>query len=405
MTLGIGNRMTGHGVNLTWMHLSSASRASLRRRRSRPVMNVWVVLLVLGLVAAPIVALGAPSLSVTPKVARVGDPITIVITVPGARPEEIVWPTLEDGNIGQLTLLHADTVIRGRKLSRLGGPSLILTGAAYDTGFFSSGDFTMSVGSLPITLPAQIVTIASVLDDSTGLQLRPLKAQEDLPVTFNDLVRWFGPWIALAGILLIVWELVRKWLRRSQRKAFEAEQGIPLLSPYDEAMQALAELEKSNPLAKGDQKGYVTALSQITKRLLQRTHRAPVVEMTTYEVRRWLTDSATLCEPADLLKILEAGDHVKFAKGSLTADDAKQLLDAARRIVASYEPRELPEPDSNGSGDGSADAVGKGGSKQPGNRDPNVSDPTEGALADDPQPIEWRMHAARTGANRGRKPR
>lgn len=398
-----GNHTTRREVHFTWMHLSSASGASMRRRRRYPVVNVWVVLLVLGFAAAPMVTLGAPSLSVNPKVARVGDPVTITITVPGARASEIEWPKAEGGSVGELTLLKADTVTRGKRLSRLGGPSLVLLAAAYDTGSFSTGDFSMSVGGLPFTLKAQTVTIASVLDDSTGLHLRPLKAQEDLPITFNDLVRWFGPWIALAGILLILWELGRRWLSNRRRRAFEKEQDIPLLSPYEEAMLALAELEKNNPLASGDQKGYVTALGQISKRLLERTHRTPVMEMTTYEVRRWLTDGPTLCDPNDLLRILEAGDHVKFAKGSLTADDAPKLLESTKRIVAAYEPRVLPETNTDGDGSGTT------GSEEPAEaaaaektKDSETADAKNESSGNSAQG-GWRMHPAGTGANRGRK--
>lgn len=401
MTGRIGNQRADHRVNQIRIHLSSASRESLRRRQSHPVLNVWVVLLVLGLVAAPMVTLGAPSLSVNPTVAHIGDPITITLTVPGGTAGEIVWPKIENAEVGQLTLLHADTVVRGKELSRLGGPSLVLTAAAYDTGSFSTGDFSMTVNNLPFTLDAQTVTITTVLDDSSGLQLRPLKAQEDLPIRFSDLVKWFGPWIVLAGLLLLIWDLVRRWIRKRKRKAFETEQGIPLLSPYDEAIEALAALEKNNPLAKGDQKGYVSALSQITKRLLERTHRSPVVEMTTYEVRRWLSDKATLCKPADLLKILEAGDHVKFAKGSLTPADAKELMEAAKRIVASYEPREMEQNDSNGSGNEPAnDNPGQASAKpQTKSRQAVKSEPQE------PTPVEWRTPKAKPGTKSGRKSR
>lgn len=350
---------------------------------------MWVVLLVVGIAAVAPEVSGAPSLSVEPRSATVGDFIKMSITCPNTDPDNILWPEYDEKMIGELHLVNADTILSGREMKKLGGPTLILTLAAYETGNFSTDSLTMSVAGELFSIPPQTVTINSVLDDSTGTQLAPLKAQEDLPFTMNDFARLFGPWIVGAGVLMILWSILRRLIRRLRKVKSEEEEEIPLLSPYDEAMEALHLLEQENPLAKGDQKGYVTALAQISKKLLERTHLSPVLEMTTWEVKRWLGIKPTLCEPDDLLKILDAGDSVKFAKGSLDPSSADILLSATKRIVKAYEPR--PET-VGGNGNGEDSALAPETSEQ-------VAEVSE--MESDSPKASWKMHTAQTGANKG----
>jgi hypothetical protein len=357
-------------------------------------LSAWVAALVLGTLALLPAALGAPSLSVTPDTATVGDPVTLTIIAPDADPAGINWPELSNGVVGDLTLLYVDTLSDRRSQSDLGGPALRLTTAAFDTGSFSTGPLWLAIDGDTTRFPERTVTIMSVLQDTTN-QFAPFKAQEDLPLTLNDMVKLFGPWIAGAGILLLLWTILARILRARRRAKMIPDEEIPAMSPYDEAKAALADLRASNPLAKGDQKAYVSGLAQIAKRLLERTHRAPVLEMTTWEVNRWLSQTSVLFAQKDLMTILDAGDTVKFARGALAAETAHDLIAATERIIEAYKPRPVTN-------DTTENGNGKNSSVHNNMRENGVTE-VEAAGSSEKKQREWRMHTARSGANRGRR--
>lgn len=369
-------------------HLTRVPDSGFGRVRSVAVA-AWATVLLSTLAVADS-AFGTPSLSVTPDTVTVGDPIRITLLAPGAQSGEIAWPEFPNSRVGDLMLLRRDTLDDRRTRKQLGGPALMLTTAAFDTGSMSTGDLWLAIGGDTTHFEPRTVTVQSVLADTAGADFAPLKAQEDLRLTFNDLVKLFGPWVAGIGLLLILWTLVRRWLAARRRKREVGGEIIPLLSPYEEAMQALVQLREDNPLAKGDQKVYVTALALIVKRLLERTHMKPVLEMTTWEVRRWLAETRTLCEGDDLLAILEAGDGVKFAKGALDARVAENLMKSAERIVEAY----IPRPETPDGGLEEEPAAGR------------TAGGDGGEVADDEnEPVpSWRTHTASHRANQGRRP-
>lgn len=287
-----------------------------------------------------------PRISISADSARIGDPIHLRMTLPGVNPDSVRWPDITSGKLGDFSILQADTA-NAKARKKLGGPTLDLTIAAYDTGTVSTGELTIGTPAGQITSPGGTVRIVSVLNDSTGSQFRPLKAQEDLPVTFWDIVRYVGPWALGILAVVLLFLLVRRILR-ARRKMLE-EDAPPPIPPYDEAVTALIRLKKDNPLARGDQKGYVSRLGQIVKRLLQRVHHAPVTEMTTGEVRRWVHEHKLRFDGNELLTLLDAADVVKFAKGALERGRAEELFGSAERMVEAYKPR--PEDEEQGESD------------------------------------------------------
>jgi hypothetical protein len=347
-----------------------------------------------------------PAVTAAPDSATVGDRITVTLLAPGAEPGEVSWPAFPEGRVGELTLLEADTA-DGRTRRELGGPALILTTAAFDTGTVSTGPLWVAVGGDTTRFPAKTVTIVSVLaGDTLRGQLAPLKAQEDLPLTFADLATLLAPWVAAAGAALLAWWLIRRWILRRRRRGEFAGEEIPELSPYEEARRALEALKADNPLARGDQKAYVAQLAHIVKRLFERTHMDPVLEMTTWEVRRWLASTPVLCGQEDVLAILEAGDTVKFARGALAPGEDERLLEAAQRIVEAYRPREEsagPSEAGAGVGDAAEETAGGSGDRAESGQTAPDTAPGETGVAEEKQPGEWRMHTARSGANRGRR--
>ncbi len=302
------------------------------------------VLVLLSFAAVGFTEPGPLQVELAPREALVGDPVKLTLIVPGTTPDRVVWPVAAGEKLGELEVLSADT-LSNREARKAGGAGIVYTVAAYDTGRFSSGELV--VHALPLqggdgvelTAEARELRIRSVLaqTDSLQHQFKPLKAQEELPITFWDIVRWVGPWLALiAGVLLLVY-LARRFLQPKERDlAGKAEKPLP--PPYDEAVAALARLKLDNPLARGEFKAYVSGLTRIVKRLLERVHEDPVLEMTTGEVRTWVRHSELRCRDADVIRLLDASDTVKFAKGLLAGGGGEELFATAERIVSAYRP-------------------------------------------------------------------
>jgi len=300
----------------------------------RIIASMFVLLVGIGSTLAQ----STVQMNVTPENASIGDPVSILITQKDVAVDDAVWPDFSSGQIGDLHILGIDT-LKNRDAKKLGGASLQLTVAAYDTGRFEIGPLTFDDEKFSFDIPEKSITIQTVLTDSSGTEYNPYKAQEDLPITLADLLRWTLPFlIGIALIVLIVY-LIRKWMKK--RKQQDEDWVKPPVPPYEEAVRALARLKIDSPLKKGDLKGYVTLLSQIVKRLLERVHENPVLEMTTGEVRRWVRTSELRCETSDLIALLEQGDAVKFAKRVLDTTECDQLYAETEKIVVAYKP--LPE--------------------------------------------------------------
>lgn len=175
-------------------------------------------------------------------------------------------------------------------------------------------------------------TIVSVLNDTTDTDFRTFKAQEDLPITFMDIFLVGWPWALGLVVLILAWLLFRRWLKKRKHPFDGVEYEHPALPPYDEAVEALRQLEEKNPLAEGNVKEFISRLSEIIKRLLGRVHHDPVLEMTTYEVKNWIHREKKLRFDAQpLIRLLDEGDMVKFARGILHPDDCRAHFEAVRK--------------------------------------------------------------------------
>ncbi len=272
-----------------------------------------------------------------PTTANVGDYLELRLIAPGAKPEEVTWFPIAQ-TLGDFTVLKVDTV-RDKRLKEFGGAALLLTLAAYDTGSFSTGDFEVSTSKGILKAEGVSAIITTVLTDSTTTDLRPFKAQEELPITLMDVIRW--TWMYALGVVVLIalYLLYCRWLKTRRGYFAGIVDEEPPIPPYEEAIQALARLKEENPLRDGNLKAYVSALSEITKRLLERIHHDPVLEMTTYEVKHWINECKQfLAKEEDLVNILDDGDRVKFAKGVIGPERCEELYDFAKQIVESYHP-------------------------------------------------------------------
>jgi membrane protein implicated in regulation of membrane protease activity len=225
--------------------------------------------------------------------------------------------------------------LRGEKLvSMLGDTAVALYHlVAWDVGVqpLRIPDVRASFGGAERRLPlaAASVFVRSVLPADTSLRVpKPPRPLIVLPV-FN----WW-PWLALAALIIaagLLWWAWRRYRNRPQAP----------VDPYVRARRAFERIERMGLLEADRGREYLALVVDVAREYL--AARVP-------GVRRSDTTSELLSEmqphdgvEAELPRLLERADLVKFAHADIERDEAREAGLAIRAIVDHVEARLIPE--------------------------------------------------------------
>ena len=300
------------------------------------------------LAAAPTPAQeGAPAgptveTAVSAATAAVGDPITVVVTVRHAADTEVRWPDPVDAVPFELL----DAPAAQSAASPDGGVEsrLELRVAAFELGELSFPPLDLEVvdaGGDATALATEAVTVAveSVGRDEGG-DIRDIKGPLAIPFAVVTLLPWIAALLALAAAA---------WLHRRRRRRGRPEAIVPAAPPrpaHEVAREALDALEAAGLLERGEIKTYHIRLSDILRVYLEGRFGVDAMEMTTVEVLDGLlrTD-ADRGAVADMRRVLDRCDLVKFAKLRPAVPECRGLAPLARRVVEVTAPVEpVPAP-------------------------------------------------------------
>ncbi|MFC4262424.1 hypothetical protein ACFOWM_06030 [Ferruginibacter yonginensis] len=138
----------------------------------------------------------------------------------------------------------------------------------------------------------------------------PRDIKSIVEVEFFD---WFWVYVGaaiLVGMVLLFF-IIRYIIKRKKNKPVLSN----ALSAYEEAMEALAQLQKANENASISTKQYHTSLATIFKNYCSKKSKANLQSSTTAEVLRTLQNMALQATTAaQTAEALQTGDAVKFAK-------------------------------------------------------------------------------------------
>ncbi len=169
--------------------------------------------------------------------------------------------------------------------------------------------------------------------------IKPVVSVEKPPFKWEKIVYWLLPLLLLAGSL---WY----YFRRKKKKA-EAEKQLP---PYEEAIVALQQLDKSDYLIQNKSKEYYSLLTEIVKRYLDREVDDAAQESTTDELIERLQlhkEAGDFDFDAEDIKrlgdILKRADLVKFAKMQQAVGQAEADRAATEEII-NHTHEAIPEP-------------------------------------------------------------
>ena len=266
-------------------------------------------------------------LRVFPDTVTIGQPFRLTVRAvvqPGARISMPEGPdtTADDSGIRPVELrgprslsMTADTAVAFYSL------------VAWDTGAqqLRMPDIVVTIDGSErrASLAGASVFVKSVLPADTTLRVpRPARAAIVLP-TFN----WW-PWIAALAVALLALLLWFVWRKLRNRPPLPVD-------PYLRAQQAFARIEKLELIRQGRSEEYVEAVVDVARVYL--AARIPGVRRsnTTAELLDAMQSRASVA--GDLTPVLETADLVKFARGTVSDDEAVRGGAIARAAVEAVE--------------------------------------------------------------------
>ncbi len=231
------------------------------------------------------------------------------------------------------SVAHFEVLRKEEVASVKGQPAVeqVITFTSFDSGswYFPSIPVTITDGSRRINLSSDsiLIHVDYMPIDSTG-KPRDIKSMMEVKV-HNYLLYYIIGGIIL---LLLLGYLLYRYLKKRKSRPKPILQGTQ--TPYDEAIQALSDLEKEDLLMKGEVKQFHTRLSDIFRLYYSRTKQVDMRSLTSgellIEVRRDITDDDTRTELAEMLRM---SDAVKFAKFQPALNDSKASLEMTRKAI------------------------------------------------------------------------
>lgn len=259
----------------------------------------------------------------------IGEPVQLMLEATVTQPVPLIWPGLD-------SLPHFEWVEKGKVDSVIHPDGRYyrqyLTVTSFDSGTWAIPRLPFFAGNREFFTDSVRITVDySKFDPSKDYH--DIKDIIDVP---NPLAKWIG-WIvgavALVSLALVI------WLIRKKKKAVVKAPGIsrePLLSPWEEAIRQLDELEKLRPTLSdnGQVKGYYTRMNDVLRQFMLRRLGISSLAETNEELIREIRRLPLKAEDSErLADTLRMSDFVKFAKYQPAGTDNEHHLRVIRSSV------------------------------------------------------------------------
>ncbi len=250
-------------------------------------------------------------------------------------------PTGQDSLFGDLVALRR--VAGGSRLidpgSRLDSVVYEVATFALDSAYVPPVAVKLSAGedTLVVSSSALIIPIRSVVPPEAS-EIRDMAPLVAFP-------RSLWPWVLLAlAMLIIVAGFLYYRHRRKRLLAPSPAAPTPeaVLSPYDEAMERLQNLQVVDLYREETVKPFYVELSDLLRTYIERRVHIPALEITTRELVHTLrqTDLRNLdtrVTARQVQEILELADIAKFADIRPTTAQGREALDRTRSVIQDIE--------------------------------------------------------------------
>ena len=298
-----------------------------------------ILFFIVGLVSIQIVFAQSPSLktSVDRRAILIGEYLqyNVEATFP-SNSYKINWINVPD------SFNHFEVVMRGKidSIEKKGiltfRQTLILT--SFDSGLNTIPSLSVNFEPFVNNTAVNLITDSIPINVSYS-PLDSTKTFHDIKsiIEVNDeMLLWV--WIAAASLIILLILLVYYIIKYFRNKNKTAPLFKSKLSPFDEAMQSLNELQNAQLLYKGEVKQYHTRLSEIFKRYLSRKVEKNMLNLTSSEVLLSLNDTLLSKENTALAAgSLRMADAVKFAQYFPHKEESESALADTKKVIEHFD--------------------------------------------------------------------
>jgi hypothetical protein len=248
----------------------------------------------------------------------------------GAAVGGLGWPILD-------SLPHFEWVEKGKVDSVVRGDGWYyrqyLTVTSFDSGAWAIPRLPFIAGNKKYFTDSVRIEVNYTKTDPSK-DYHDIKDIIDIPNPFAKWIGWIVAAVTIGSLALVVWLIRKKKILKVPGRAPAA----PRLSPYEEAIQQLEELERQHLPENGSVKIYYTRLSEIFRLFLSRrigvSSLAETSEELIGQLRRMPVAAESFVEIADTLRM---SDFVKFAKYQPGIADSEHHFRVIRSSVEAFD--------------------------------------------------------------------
>ncbi len=254
----------------------------------------------------------------------IGEPVQLLLDLRAPLGASIDWASID-------TIPHFEILERGKvdTIEGVDGKKVIqqLTLTSFDSGQWVIPRLSVKVNK------------KSYLTDTVGLEVAytPFNPEED----YRDIKEIIEvpnpsmshiPWIIAGGTLIAIALIV--YLLWPKKKIKAEVQAVPQLTPYEEAMQSLDQLQKSSLQQNGEIKKYYTQLNDVLRVFVMRKLKIASLEKTNEELIMQLKQLPMEKEQfRQLSEALQIADFVKFARYQPERADNERNFNSIRTAI------------------------------------------------------------------------
>ena len=260
----------------------------------------------------------------------IGEPITLLLDVRTPLGQRITWFNFD-------TIPHFEFIEKGSvdTTDGIDGKAIqqAITITSFDSGYWAIPPLAIKIGDKTYYTDSVPVKVAWAAFDPAE-DYRDIKNIEEVPPP-----AWlrYLPWIIGGAVVLAAAGMVYL-LRRRKLPAPVQQEAVPLLSHYQEAMQALDELRENGYLQNGQIKTYYSRLNDILRVYVWKQWQIATMEKTNDELILQLRDLFPERDNfSSLVSALRVADFVKFAKYQPDTNEHEKNLNIVRTAISSLQ--------------------------------------------------------------------
>ena len=239
------------------------------------------------------------------NIIRIGEQISLNITVEIEANEKITWPTFND------TITKGIEIIQIGKIDSLETNNELTLSQNFIITAFDSGVYYIS----PIVLSENKKTEGFVLNVQTidigeDAKIKDIKANIDAPYGWSDI--W--PYLVTILLLGLIYLLIKKYIFNKKEKRKVSKPKIVI--PADiVALNSLDTLNKKELWQEGEIKEYHSEISEILRTYIENRFQILALELPTFDIISNLENKGVNNDNLQILStLLQRADLAKFAK-------------------------------------------------------------------------------------------